>query len=300
VSNNYSNIYIIIDLIQDYNSQIINNENNQDQDVNNEDQYMNTNPDVSHKSDSIIKEMDNDDESEIEITVEQFQQKVELILVRIAEFLITKNININQLFNNKIYHHEISKTVSYEAIPLKDFIMILKQINIKMDMTDIYCIYTKLKYSDDYETIDLKKLINEMNNYGLADKDKPIELEDQDLISSRISLLMKQKGMGFFDVFKTMLNKIEVKLIEGQELKLMELQDFTKFIKETLLINKDNLSKKCLDLIKHGNTTKINLDKLKNLVSEFDLLLLKHALVQGNDEEFEDDIYNDFENNNSN
>jgi len=242
--------------------------------------------------------MENDDENEIEITVEQFKQKVEFILVRLANFLVSQKMSINQLFNSHIYHHEISKTENYEAIPLKVFITILSSIKIKMDMTDIYCVYTKLKYSDDFETIDLKKLIAEMNILRSSQlNDDEDTLDDEDLICSRLVLIMKQKGIGFYDIFKPILTKIKVKYNEGKELKTIDLPDFLKFISEYLLITKSQLSKKCLDLIKLDSTSnpvKVNLENLKSLCIEFEQ---KIANLKGLDNDV-DNIYNDFEDDN--
>jgi len=107
------------------------------------------------------------DGPEIEITKEQFSQRVDVILLKIADFLISKKSTVKQLLHSKIYYHEVKDKDFYEAVLLKDFLDILSISGIKLDLTDIYCIFTKLKFSDEYETIDLQKLIDEMQNFGV-------------------------------------------------------------------------------------------------------------------------------------
>jgi hypothetical protein len=76
---------------------------------------------------------------------------------------------VREFFKDFISTHTIPTGEKYDAITLKDFIQILQQIGINLDTIDIYCIFSKLKYSDDYETIDVSKLLEEMLNYGLFD-----------------------------------------------------------------------------------------------------------------------------------
>jgi len=108
-----------------------------------------------------------EEEEEVVITIEQFNERVDKILSKLAEFLLSNKKTVKEFFCNYISIHNVTTYDYYDAIPLKDFIQVLQNIGIRLDTIDIYCIFTKLKYNDDFETIDVSKLLDEMLNYGI-------------------------------------------------------------------------------------------------------------------------------------
>jgi len=121
-----------------------------------------------------------DDESEVVISQDTFEKKTEVILGKMAEFFFYKNNKNNQKktvdqivrthYGSAVTKHEVSDTESYEAIPLGHFVKDLAdKMEVKVDTLDIYCIFTKLKYSENFETIDLNRIITEMKQYSTDD-----------------------------------------------------------------------------------------------------------------------------------
>jgi hypothetical protein len=108
-----------------------------------------------------------EEEEEVVITIEQFNERVDKILSKLAEYLLSNKKTVKEFFYNYISIHNVTTYDNYDAITLKDFIQILQNIGVTHDTIDIYCIFTKLKYNDDYETIDVSKLLDEMLNYGI-------------------------------------------------------------------------------------------------------------------------------------
>lgn len=118
------------------------------------------------KKTEVEQEGDEDDE-EIVITFEQFNERVDKILSKLAEYLLSNKKTVKEFFCNYISIHNVTAYDYYDAITLRDFVQILRTIGISLDTIDTYCIFTKLKHNDDYETIDVSKLLDEMLNYGI-------------------------------------------------------------------------------------------------------------------------------------
>lgn len=111
------------------------------------------------------------EEEDVVITMKEFDQTVDRILQKFAEFLINNKKSVRDFFSNKIISIAKSPSFTTDAIPLKDFVIELNQINIEMNTIDVYCIFTKLKMSeDDDEIIEVAKLCDEMLNYGIFDE----------------------------------------------------------------------------------------------------------------------------------
>ena len=152
--------------------------------------------------------MKNDD-SEVVITTNQFNKILEGIFIKIAEHLLTNKKTSRSHFNHIIYSHELNNEV-YEAIPLQYLLDDLEKINIKLDTIGIHCLYEKLKYSDDYESVDVGKLVEELENFGifelgtLPNKDvNPSQLkEESDEFYTNLGNFLKEKNLKLVDFLK--------------------------------------------------------------------------------------------------
>jgi hypothetical protein len=107
-----------------------------------------------------------EEESEIVITTDQFNEKVDKILTKLNEYLTQKKMNVRDMFENEIFKPEFEDTqlqhITDDALYLKSFVAELKKINLELDTIDIYCIYTKLKIVDEFEAISVNVLEDEL------------------------------------------------------------------------------------------------------------------------------------------
>lgn len=124
---------------------------------------------------------DDQEQSEIIITAEQFTEKVNKFFYLLDDYLKKSNKTIRELFKGKIFKikdvetGEEFKQCEDEAVELKTFLTIIRDCGILLGNLDVYCIFTKLKIVDDYEAIsftileeDLKSF-STLNNFDLDD-----------------------------------------------------------------------------------------------------------------------------------
>jgi len=240
------------------------------------------------------------DESEVVISQDTFEKKVEMILGKMAEYFFYNKKNKNK--NNKnsvetiirnhygpsVSKHQVSDDESYDAIPLGYFVKDLSDnIGIKVDTIDIYCIFTKLKYSENYETIDIDKVIEAMKQFFTEDgtldinifpiksqdnlKDslptklnKEENIEDEDLFVN-LNKFLKEKSM-LFDDLLVEFDKL-IKDHEGSP--VMSYSDFVSLMHSSGIITSTKLSSKILTQISYSdNEDLIDLNKLKNILSK--------------------------------
>ena len=89
------------------------------------------------------------DESAIEITTEEYLKKVESIVKKIVHVLLANNTRLEDYFEEFI-NKEIT---DFKALDLVKLVGVLNdEFNIILDSVDIYCLYTKLKHVEDQET----------------------------------------------------------------------------------------------------------------------------------------------------
>jgi hypothetical protein len=216
------------------------------------------------------------DEGEVVITIEQFNEKIDKLLSKLAEYLLNSKLKVRECFKDVITRENINNE-SYDAVQLKDFIHIIQTIGIKLDTIDIYCIFTKLKYSDDYETIDLAKLLEEMFNYGIFDenlsKDINFNIHKSDRHQSVIQNLKKylHKNNKNFDSFLfTILSKIFIQQEGSYMIRYIEHDEFLSFLKEKEIIGEfDIFTNDEKSAIMFNNN--ININKLKELIEKDDI-----------------------------
>jgi hypothetical protein len=112
--------------------------------------------------------------SEIIITTDQFNEKINNFLKSIYNYLKINKLGIRDLFEGEIFKaNQISlddelKNIDDEFIDLKLFLERTKRIGIKMSNLDVYCIYTKYKIIDDFEAISLTILEKELTKLTLG------------------------------------------------------------------------------------------------------------------------------------
>jgi hypothetical protein len=119
---------------------------------------------INHKS---IPEQKEEDDEEVVLTMKEFDQKVDRMISKLADVLLENKSTVRSFFKSVIAIHSVNREETYEAIPLVELINAVRDRGLSVDTIDIYCIYTKLKYSDEFEMIDVNKLVEEMLNYGI-------------------------------------------------------------------------------------------------------------------------------------
>lgn len=245
-----------------------------------------------------------DEEEEVVITIEQFNERVDKILSKLAEFLISNKKTVKEFFCNYISIHNVTAYDCYDAITLKDFIMILQGLGVNLDTIDIYCIFTKLKYNDDYETIDVSKLLDEMLNYGIFEDNfkgfcNPIlenQEENKEITENSISdknmhkvnkssnynqsNIMEDQSENLIVINKELQNELLISLNNHLKMKNINFNDFiaTKSV-SIEYVNSGKSAKKLLkyqEFLNHCESLKIikkdfQLDtKAKNMICEYE------------------------------
>ena len=215
------------------------------------------------------------EDSEVVITTNQFNKILEGIFIKIAEHLMTYKKTARTHFKEIIYSHELNNEV-YEAIPLQYLLDDLEKINLKIDTIGIHCLYEKLKYSDDYESIDVAKLVEELENYGIFENNYANQNalisnrkeENSEEIFCTIGNFLNEKKIKLTDLFK---NKIGVSE-EGEM--IIYIEDFEAILFENSLIKNKNLSKIFLnEIILEEDILSVSIPKLKQKI---DSLLKKN------------------------
>jgi hypothetical protein len=226
------------------------------------------------------------EDSEVVITTNQFNKIIEGIFMKIAEHLLTNKSTARGHFKDIIYSHELNNEI-YEAIPLQYLLDDLEKINIKIDTIGIHCLYEKLKYSDDFESIDVAKLVEELENYGIfennnltsnnnnSNRDNPEELY------RNLSNFLREKEMQIVDLLRSHIG------ISKKGGKLIKIKDFEEILNENNILKKGKNSFKMIfkEIIKKKDNSYINVDKL--------ILKLKNYMNKESEvnQNFEEDNY---------
>jgi hypothetical protein len=191
------------------------------------------------------------EDSEVVITTNQFNKIIEGIFMKIAEHLLTNKHTARRHFKDIIYSHELNNEV-YEAIPLQYLLDDLEKINIKIDTIGIHCLYEKLKYSDEFESIDVGKLVEELENYGifensLTNNNASISnrRENVEEFFENLTSFLNEKGLQVSEFLQNSIGISE----EGEM--LIKVKDFEEILAENNLIKTKNLSKHLIkDVVK--------------------------------------------------
>ena len=224
------------------------------------------------------EESDSQSNSEVVITNEEYNEKAENVLSKIAELLQSKGKSVKEQFKEIIFQHEISETEEYESIPLHYLLKELETQGILLDSIGIYCLYTKLKYSDEYEAINVSLLVEEMKNLGIYEKENEISEKFNKNFFIKISQFLKKKKMNLSEIlnFDGLISKIH---LNNKETNVLSKEKFISFLKSNLLISSSNdFNKNLANLFCEGEY--VNVSKFeKESVRE------KNKLEKENDED---------------
>ncbi len=239
-------------------------------------------------------DIDNED-SNVVISQDTFEKRSENILTKMAEFFFFgknrafKNQSTEQIIRNhykgNISTHNISDEEEYEAIPLNYFIKDLSEvIRVKVETIDIYCIFTRLKYSEDYETVDLKKVITELRQFNTEDENLNLDInppkggdkgshlkmglnteedDKEDNLFTNLNRLLREKGISF-DIFIADFDKF-IKI--ENDFYVMAYRDFISLMYNNEIITTKSLSQKTMSLISDSPDI-INISSLKKIITK--------------------------------
>lgn len=204
------------------------------------------------------------EDSEVVITTNQFNKIIESIFMKIAEYLLTNKQTARSHFKDIIYSHELNNEV-YEAIPLKYLMDELEKIDIKIDTIGIHCLYEKLKYSDEFESIDVGKLVEELENYGIFEntitQNNPIpsaRLENAEDLYQDLNSYLLEKKLQVAELFKD-----HIGISENGEM-LIKVKDFEDSLTEKNITRGKTLSKYIIrEITKEDDNNYIDVTKLK-------------------------------------
>jgi hypothetical protein len=240
-------------------------------------------------------EMDENEESAIEITTEQYLKKVKNVIKKIANVLKLKKRKIEDLFSELV----LPEVKEYKAIELIKLVEILNEdFNIILDSIDIFCLYTKLKPDVDSseeseEYVDYNKLLKEVqdfmyNNTVVSSKTQTLRENDSDRKPLDDIVIPKED---FIQILKFHLEKFKMpfedfilgmtsKIKTSNKNRFIDISDFENLLltKEIIvvLINPVNNNKLIINTKSHKekvdenllyNNYKINLDYLKYLLT---------------------------------
>jgi len=177
---------------------------------------------VEHGS---IPEQKEEDDEEVVLTMKEFDQKVDRILSKLADILLQNKSTVRNFFKSVMAIHSVNREETYEVIPLVELINIVKDRGLTVDTIDIYCIYTKLKYSDEFEMIDVNKLIEEMLNYGIFE-----DQNQKNFLESLSNYLIKEQK-SFDQLLFSIIGRVKMVNSPNGLVKVINQNDFTEFIK---------------------------------------------------------------------
>lgn len=231
---------------------------------------------IEHKSelDLNINEGFDPNESnnqELTINTNDFNQKIEMILGKLSDFLQNNKKTVKLYFKDIIYIHEVSKDENYEAIPLQNLLMALDEIGIKIDTIGMYCLFAKLKFNDEYESIDANLLAKEMEKFGIKETNGNNEIKEENEITieyffSNLGNFLIEKKMKIIDFLK---GKSSSCTIENQIYDVVKLNVFIETMKENNIISNLNVPKKILRLFCDETYEYVILKSLKSKLELF-------------------------------
>lgn len=231
---NYNNLLNLLDINSDdyeieedskidkeLNSDVIESNSKSEQDTDNK-IHINTDRDKGNDCD------------EVTLTVEQFNEKVDKVLSKIAEYLIKEKLNVFNYFTLNVTI--IKQNENNQIIDLKDFLSKIQNMQIEISELEIYCIFTKLKVNnDEIEAIDLIKLKEEMQNYGIFD-----DLSSKSLVGFYELLeafyLANNKGESIDEFYNSVLKE---EIITVQNRNIIKYSNFLNIIKKNKIIAND-------------------------------------------------------------
>ena len=119
-----------------------------------------------------------EEESDIEITQDQYVNIIYNIGTKINKYLDTNKKSLKEAFGDKIKDlsgEEVPEKDRIEIIAIEDFIEKMKEFGITINTEiEIYCLFSRYKITDDYGIISINLLNKDLENF----REKKIEDED--------------------------------------------------------------------------------------------------------------------------
>ena len=176
------------------------------------------------KTDNLFKIFENEqndskmeEESDIEITNEQYVNIIYNIGIQINKYLEQNNKNLRQILGDKV------KNISEEDVPDKDKIEIimihdlvekLKEVGIELNSEiEIYCLFNRYKISEEYGVISVNLFEKDLENFKM-NKIEETDINNQKEINKEIN------NINELDRFDNIRDKVEIS--EKNNLKVME------------------------------------------------------------------------------
>ena len=222
-----------------------------------------------------------EDEEEIQIKSEDFHRIFNGIIKKLADFLKSNRTNIRAFFKNIIYTHEVSETEYFEAIKLQFFIKDLKKIDIQVDTIAMYCLFEKLKFSEEIESIDVKKLTDEMKIHGIIENN--IKIEDNSKNEEffyKIGKFLKEKNLKLSDFLQSKLINID---IEYEKKECIRVLDLTKILNEIGINTQIDIIKNITNLFLTDDKEYVIFDKFKSSLEYYFKRALKNKEINSDE-----------------
>ena len=110
-----------------------------------------------------------DEESDIEITNEEYTQIITSFGMQLLNYINSHNTTLKNILGNLVQNisaeDEDDKEENIEIVFIEPFINRMKEIGIKINGDiDIFCLYSRYKLSDEYEVISVNLLEKELEN----------------------------------------------------------------------------------------------------------------------------------------
>ena len=116
-----------------------------------------------------------DEESDVEITNEEYTQIITTFGLQLLNYLNTHNTTLKNVLGDLVQNisaeDEDDKEENIEIVFIEPFINRMKEIGIKINGdVEIFCLYSRYKLSDEYEVISVNLLEKELENFANSNK----------------------------------------------------------------------------------------------------------------------------------
>ena len=151
------------------------------------------------KTDNLFKIFENEqndskmeEESDIEITNEQYVNIIYNIGLQLNKYLDTNKKTLREVMGSAVKNISGDKVLDkdkVEVIMIEEFIEKMKEIGITLNSEiEIYCLFSRYKISDEYELISFNLLENDLKNFK-QNKEEDIENKNKEDINNDINNL---------------------------------------------------------------------------------------------------------------
>ena len=230
-------------------------------------------------------ESEGNEEDEIVISNEEYNKKVTVVLMKLADILKERNSTVYKFFGEHLKIDESIDNGKVDYIMLTDFINILASIGIEMDEVETYCVYNKLKFVENYDAVNIGTLSVLLESFGVFEYTTSISqnMGEIDVIKKIPDDRVLFKLLNYFDEQ----NKDVDGFFEsgGRQIDLVPLDEFVKMLRELKLTKSEALSNRIVNLIVEREENRPFVSKIK----------LKTALLNEEREDYKPSQNNDLE-----